>query len=57
MKAIFASTLEKKMLYQCKGTLLFLFPVGICYTSVNTKVVYSSFHSENCINVVDLEEK
>lgn len=45
------------MLYQYKGTLLFLFPVGICYTSVSAKVVYSSFHSENCKNVIDLEEK
>lgn len=45
------------MLYQYKGTLLFLFPVGICYTRVNTKVVYSSFHSENCKYLIDLEEK
>lgn len=45
------------MLYQYKGTLLFLFPVGIYYTRVNTKVVYSSFHSENCKYLIDLEEK
>lgn len=45
------------MLYQYKGTLLFLFPVGICYIRVNTKVVYSSFHSENCKYLIDLEEK
>lgn len=44
-------------MYQYKGTLLFLFPVGICYTSVNIKVVYSSFHSENCKNLIGLEEK
>lgn len=44
-------------MYQYKGTLLFLFPVGICYIRVNTKVVYSSFQSENCKYLIDLEEQ
>lgn len=31
--------------------------MGICYTRVNTEVVYHSFHSENCKYLLVLEEK
>lgn len=31
--------------------------MGICYTRVNTEVVYHTFHSENCKYLLVLEEK